>query len=195
MRVFRGAGGTISIVSERLPFTREPLDDAGDGFDWRLRDPSRRFWCDDELLFEASTGDDVWAPMAPLEVTRLTGRVGFARCLRGQQVRACGVCQPTADVGSAEGWVLSVNVPIADATTLESTTNEYRALEHRSATVQLERCTVEPFLADAIARSELLVRLPHGAGVIVGVGVLQASPDTSAVNVDFHEGKVSYVLQ
>lgn len=192
MRRVHGLGGRAFVAADKLPFSVEPLEDAGDGFDWRLRDRVRRFWCDDEpMFFEACPAGGVWAPVVPLAVHHLTGRVGFPRCLRGQQVRATGICRPIAEVVVAVEWDLRIEVPIADATTLDEDDARYENVGERTAVVALEQCSIDAFFS--IDAAALLVQLPFRKCVLAGVGVRVASPDTSGVNVKFDEGRVCYV--
>lgn len=191
MRRIHGLGGRAFVAADKLPFTVEPLEDAGDGFNWRLRDRVKRFWCDDEaMLFEACPAGGVWAPVAPLAVHHLTGRVAFPRCLRGQQVRATGVCRPIAEAVVSVEWDLRVVVPIADATTFDDDAR-YEEVAGRTAVAALEQCTVDAVFS--IDATSLLVHLPFREYVFAGVGVRVVSPDTSVVNVKFDEGRVCYV--
>jgi hypothetical protein len=162
------------------------LADCGGGFDWAASDESRLWWVNANFRVDG-------AFVEPLAVHLLAGRVSFASCLRGREVRAEGVCRPTVPAGSAESWRLSVEVPLTDSSGL---TDEHRTVEagtERAATVVLQGWAGERWLADSVPGAEVLVRLPYREGLIVGAGRVGLSPDTTAVRVVLDEGIVLYV--
>lgn len=182
------------LASDLLSFYDEPLADVGDGFDWRIADPSKRLWLEsEELVFEASYLGGDWENVPTLEVSHLTGRVGFGRCLRAHRVRASGVCRPVAPLATAEAWELRVEVAVADTTSFGDDTETVDAKRERAAVAELSGCVLDDFLAGELDRSDLLVLLPFRTGVWAGVGAREASPDTSNVRINLHEGSVSYV--
>lgn len=194
MRLTRGLGGQVLLASDLLHFSREELTDVGDGFDWRIADPSKRLWLEcEDLVFEASYLGGDWEVVPALEVSHLTGRVGFGRCLRAHHVRAMGVCRPLALLGTAEAWELRVEVAVADTTSFGDDSETVGSKRERAAVAELSGCVLDDFLAGDLDRSDLLVLLPFRTGVWAGVGAREASPDTSNVRVNLHEGSVSYV--
>ena len=100
-------------VGEPLPFTGA-LEDCGDGFDWRMSDPSLRLWAEDPVVFSVGSGG-VWGPVEPVEVWRQSGRVAFGRCFRGQHVCASGVCFPLALVCETGEWEVEVHTVVRQA--------------------------------------------------------------------------------
>ena len=193
MRQFHGAGGCVFVVSDPLTLRNEPLADVGDGFDWRIADPGRRL-LDGAPRFEASDGDG-WIDVEPLETERLTGRVSFARCLRGRRVRANGSCLPIAKAATATGWRLRVDVAVVDTTALSDQHPVMAEKRDRTATVTLREVAVDASLAGELERGDVFVLLPFRSAALAGVGALVSSPDTSGVRIEFHEGSVTYVRE
>jgi hypothetical protein len=135
-------------VGDPLTFTGA-LEDCGDGFDWRVSDPSLRFWTDAALIFEAWQGAE-WFPLEPLEVWRASGRVGFARCYRGESLRVSGVCRPLSLVVEAGGWEGEVHSTIHRKETL--------GIEPQVVAIPGDRICRFPALADG-PRGRVLARL------------------------------------
>jgi hypothetical protein len=181
----RGGGGRLFLASDALALSCA-LSDCGDGWTWACPDESRLWWLSASFLVDG-------VPVEPESVALLAGRVSFARCLRGREVVASGVCRPTTVAASSESWRLSITVPLSDSTGIADGHRTVESGTERSASAVLEGASVERWLADSLAGQDVLVHLPYRKGLIVGAGRTTLSPDTNAVSVVLNEGAVSYV--
>ncbi len=178
MHILRGSGGCLYRLGDPYRFTG-PLEDCGDGFDWRAADPTLRFWVD-EPLFETGVGD-AWLPVDPLVVYCASGRAAFGRCLAGSVLRASGVCLPVTLVGEASAWELRARVGVQSRSDLGS--------NHAVHTAVADRQTVR--LTGVEADGPVLARLPFQVGVFVGRGDSTTIGPDSVLALD--EEGVAYV--
>lgn len=182
--MFSGGGGLLLSASDASAFVCG-LVDCGDGFDWRCPDVARSFWVGHPVF----RVDGV--PVVPLQVWPESGRVSFAVCLRGREVVTEGVCRPVAAAAEGSSWRLRLAFPLADTTVLADGFSSRRTVEDRSAVVELTDVSWR-LPVDAVS-GDVVVRLPYGAGLFVGVGGLRGGSDTGPV-IDLCEGMCRYVL-
>ena len=159
MQVFSGQGGVLYRVGAPYRFSA-PLEDCGDGFDWRAADPSLRFWLDQPVRFEFAAGP--WEPLEPLAVFRRSGRVAFGRCLRGRVVRARGICLPLSLAATCAGWRLEARFSVQERPALGRDPSEAPPIP------QAQQALLDS--PDPAVIGPLLAVLPFGAGAFVGRG-------------------------
>lgn len=191
MRSFTGSGGEVYLVSDPLRFTELPLEDCGDGFDWRASDPSLRHWVDaDSLVFEVLE-QGVWAALDPERVHPALGRVSFRRCLRGLPVRVSGVCVPVTLAGAGEQWSLSVGMATVPSAELGAEDQSFASVPQRSVAA-IAGCEMKSLYESLLATARVRVVLPQGGGgAFVGLGTI-AVRDSRAVNVNIDPEGVCY---
>lgn len=185
MRRFSGNGGTVFLSSDPVDFHAEALEDCGDGWDWRMRDPSYRFWDESaEFSFEFYEGGR-WQPITAIEIHYPSGRVAFGRCLRGLAVRAFGRCRPLTHLGQTSFWELLV---------------EYKPLDNSSQGRKSQSCELKRGDTKAALYGlgvppdthEVVVALPSAGGMFIGAG--SVADTGSELAVTFDEKGVQYVL-
>ena len=182
MRQFKGSTGSIFAVGEPYRFHNIPLQDCGDGWDWRAPE-GLGYWLPEDLSFEVFERGE-WHSVGSVDVYHRSGRVAFDRNLGGMGVRASGVCHPTTLLWRGGDWRLVVNIAVRDRTVLGDTavTTAARTV---GSTAFISGEPQEPI------KGEVLVWLhTSGQGVLVGVGEASTSP--SGVNVKLNEEGVSF---
>lgn len=182
MRQINGRHGDVYAVGSPYTFVDLPLEDCGDGFDWRASDRSLGYWLPDHPAAFCFQELDVWKQIEPVEIHRGMGRVGFGRCLRGFQVRASGTCLPLARIASLDGWELHVEMVFEENQALGSETRSISA-RMKSASALLKGVRADP--------QEVVVRLsPTESGSFVGVGSVIS--DARKTIVKFNEEGVRF---
>jgi hypothetical protein len=183
MRRFSGTGGNVYDVGEPLAFREVPLQDCGEGWDWRAPE-GLRYWLEDDLRFEVF--DREWWEIGAVEVHHRSGRVGFERCVAGMAVRATGICRPTSLIATGSTWQLDVEAVVGSTASLghEVATVGIRTL---SMAVAIEGISIgQPI-------DEVLIRLPlSGDGSFVGIGTLRPGEDRAVVH--FNEEGACYAI-
>ena len=159
MQVFSGQGGVLYRVGAPYRFSA-PLEDCGDGFDWRPADPALRFWADDPVSVEVFRG--LWEPLEPLALYRRSGRVAFGRCLRGSPVRASGVCLPLTVVATCGSWRLEARFGMDERPSLGG--------EERQVAPVLQGQQVLLGAVEPSVTGPLVAVLPFGQWAFVGRG-------------------------
>lgn len=175
MRVVSGRDASLYLPSAALRFAGEPMQDVGDGFDWRISDRSKQLWLGDELVFTVD-GE----PELPLDVELHTGRASFARCLRGRSVSVSGVCLPLARVASAEHWQLRLQFSFADATAMRG--DQMTAGKRVGGRAVLSGWVLDHFYLPALHDERVVLRMPFSTGVICAAGAV--TPESLEVAAD-----------
>ncbi len=163
-----------------------------------MQDACYRYWSSEGLSLECRNGTG-WHRLDPEVVFADVGWVSTSRCLRGELVRASGVCRPMTRVVSAEAWTLELAEVVKPRT-------ETFGSETREATVIPTGCTAvlrgwvpETFTDDL--SGDVLALLSLGVGALAGVGSLVASSlkvvaersTDTALTVDFDLKEVHHV--
>ena len=187
MRSFSGSGGEINLVSVPASFNRLPLEDCGDGFDWRAADETMRHWVADvPAAFHTLQGEEL-VSVEPDWVFPASGRVGFSRCLRQSVVFASGVCLPTTRVCRGDRWELRVGMMTVDRSEMGDVDQRFASIPAPSTV------SFSPVAGSRlpIASDRVLVVLPHSAGSFFSVGdVLSVVGGVVEINLD--QNGVSY---
>lgn len=168
-------------LGDKYVFNNVPLEDCGDGWDWRAPN-GLRYWLPEGLRFEVRDGD-AWNGIGAVEVHHRSGRVGFARCLFGMEVRASGVCYTSSFLAEGEKWQLIVEEVLSGGPQLGA--DDVFASAKGDMYVLISGVQVEPTVESVLAW------LPFGNGVFVGEGEAKQLP--AGVEVTFNEEGVQYV--
>lgn len=173
MSTFSGHNGRLYALGARFSFRDLPLEDCGDGWDWRApQDLS--YWMPSPLSFKVLHGFE-WVGIEPVELFPQSGRVGFPRNLSGSSVLASGEGCPLSLLCEGEKWVLHVT----------SATDENTPTRILGVTGILHGAEV-PI-------TEVLAHFPSGNGVFVGTGTAtQVGPN---VHIEFDKKGVEYDLR
>lgn len=186
MRHFSGRGGSLFLVGDPMRFVEAPLEDCGDGFDWRIADPSLRYWTEEESVIVEIERGEGWEQVDPVEVIHLSGRVSLARCYRGVRVRATGTCLPASATGDGASWEVAVNILVRNSSELGADELSTTSVP-RGSSALVRSCALKRDL-----RGEMvLARLPVGRDELVGIGVIADSRDLN-VHIEFDEKGVQY---
>ena len=192
-----GLGGELFLVSETARFAGEPLEDAGNGFDWRLASPSLRLLEQDPLV-EYLDGL-VWRAAPVLAVQLVGGHVSLGRCLRWTSVRADGVCRRLIRLGGADSYRLRVELVTHESGVDASGARTF--VQHRGehADCLLAGCRLDDVLAPQLGDRQVLAVLPFQGGCYRGIGRIgQGMPGPDAdrqgdrLKVTFDDGEVTY---
>ncbi len=170
---FSGFDGELFFVSDPVRFQLY-LEDCGDGFDWRPKEP---------LLFEADPKVEVFADgwqRAVVEAVHVSGRLSLARCARGGKVRAIGTGHHLT-LAATGRWLLERQVQIG-AETLSGA----RPVQAGETTAVLSELNVEAGLRSQIPSEPLLARLRTPGGCFQGMGRVTDSGER--LQVIFEEG-------
>lgn len=177
MRVVSGRGGTLYLPSAPAAFERMPMEDTGDGFDWRVTDRSRQHWVGDGLVFHAD-GEQLPARDV-VEVHHRTGRVGFRRCLRGRSVACTGVCLPLARVAVAERWELRLEFRFDRE---DAMGGDGASLRRTGASALLHDLVLDSFYLPHLAGQRVELRLPFGSGCMCAAGAVASESLAAAAD-------------
>lgn len=172
MRRFLGSGGCLYSLGERFSFPEILMDDCGDGWDWRS--PLRfSYWCEKPTITVGPNREAI----TPVETFLGTGRVGLPRNMSRGQVFASGSCMPISFFCAAGKWELAIDAIVGNTTTLG---DDAYATKTKITDITATLFDVE------VPIKEVLVRLPHGVGMFVGVGNSQQVGDCAVI--EFTEG-------
>lgn len=199
MRTIEGHGGALFLVSDTICFVGEPLENAGNGFDWRLADPSLRL-LDAGLLVEFLDGEE-WRPAPVVAVQRAGARVALARSLSWTRLRASGSARRLLRVADASTFRLRVEVVTAESGVDANGCLTYESRRGERADVALDGCRVDRFLLEHALGRDVLAVLPFLSGCFRAIGrVVPVSVGANAdrqgdrLQVAFDEGEIEYGL-
>ena len=173
MRRFSGAGGILFALGERLTFPLTPLEDCGDGWDWRA--PTRiSYWLEPPTVIAIQAGES--EEVKPAELYLQFGRVGLPRNMSHGLVFASGVCRPTSLLGESESWELHVEASVDDTPGVPSPVRV-------TGTTGILHGVQVPI-------TTVLARLPSGDGMFIGIG--EAHPEGPNTVIEFDQEGVQY---
>lgn len=187
MRSFKGSGGKIFLVSDPVSFFGLPLEDCGDGFDWRAADETMRHWAVDvPVALQIALGEE-WVSVTPEWIFHASGRIGFSRSLRGTQVKASGTCFPTTLICEGKSWEMNVGMITVDRSELGTQDQRFESVPAQSTvTFEVTDGSSLPSMSDKV-----VVFLPHGAGAFFSRGEV-ATVSQKTIKILLDEQGVTY---
>lgn len=197
MLSIEGRGGELYLVSEEMAFAGEPLEDAGNGFDWRLAAPSLRLLSEEPLVEYLDA--DVWHAAPVIDVWLAGGSVSLARCLRWTSLRASGTCRLLISFARAESFRLRVEQVVIENGVDANGARTYAQHRGEHADCVLARCEVDRFALSRASDLPVLAVLPFQGGCFRGIGRLghgsrdgAADRQSDRLKVTFDDGEVTY---
>lgn len=175
---FSGRGGSLYALGERFAFSDLPLENCGDGWDWRA--PLRlSCWTELREVYVVIAGER--NTIDPIEVFLPAGKVCLPRNMSHGQVFASGECLPTSSLVENADWEVHVMSSMGDQELLGQNMGQLRVLG----------MTGKVFGAQ-VPITQVLARFPSGNGMLVGVG--EASESGSDTAIEFNREGVKYVV-